>query len=144
MQFMMRNFTILEKSISTILILIGCILLFTSIFMIYTLIEIANNRTFVKPNYTFLTILKNYLLEIFASTSLIFGGIYMLRNNKFGWVSALIGSILNSFLFLKAIIEANTSHIETFFVIFIRILITILFFSITYCLLLRQFRTKYL
>ena len=140
---MNRNFLIFEKLISTILILYGCIVLYSTILMIETLTDIAHSQNIANDDFIFLRISKIYFLDILEGALTIFGGIFLLFGKKVGWIVSLIASLLNGILLLYAVIEAYSLNNESAFLISARILMMTLFFTMAFCLTLYPFRTKY-
>ncbi len=143
MQFMNRNFVIIEKIIATILVLYGSMFLYSTLFMVSTLTRIAQEQNIEKVDFLFLRISRGYSLSILGSSLTILGGVLLFFNKRLGWILSLLASLLLGVQLLIAIVEAYSLNNENAILISARIFMTTLFLSFTFCLLLRPYRIKY-
>jgi len=133
---MSRNFLIIEKSISTILILWGC--------LISTSLQIAFDYSHVTwSNISFIKIFKNHYFEILQSLLAILGGLFLIFNKKIGWGASFIMSIISSLFLLLAIIKPHSSTASQLELLPLRIILSVLFFAMAFTLTLSPFRIKY-
>jgi hypothetical protein len=141
---MTRTSTIIEKTIATILILWGYLLLYSTILLIYTLADFAiTHHIDGWKNISFLTISKNYYLKISEALVTILGGIFLIFNKKVGWITSLIIALLNGSRLLFVVFKPNSLKTETPALTLSRIVGAILFFAFVFALTRRPFRLKY-
>ena len=140
---MNRNFLVIEKIIAAILVIYGCIYLYSTISMVSELTKIAAEQNIVKDDFLFLRISKGYYLSILGSSLAVLGGVLLFLSKRIGWAISLTASFLFGLQILIAIIEAYSLNNENGFLISARIFMATLFFAITFCLILRPFRIKY-
>jgi hypothetical protein len=140
---MNRNLLLIEKIIAATLVIYSFIILYSTFLMINTLAGIVLEQNIERDDFLLLKISGGYSLIIAGSALTILGGVLLFLNKKVGWIISVIASFLLGVELSIAIIQSFLLDNINIILISARILLAALFYSFTFCLLLRPFRIKY-
>lgn len=141
---MTRTSTIIEKTIATVLLLWGCLHLYSTILFIYTLTDFASTyHVSGWEKLSFLTISKSYYLSIGVDLITILGSIFLIFNKRIGWITSLFVSLLNALFLISVIFKYYSSISEPLALTIFRIIAAILFLAFVIALTRLPFRLKY-
>ncbi len=144
--FMTAKFTIIEKVIATLLIILAVLELLSVIWQLQFSITIGfESKRLTWESISFLTIFKNYHLSVFLSLLTLFAATALLFTKKIGWVLSIAASIVHCLSYIMLLLNLKATYTKsansTFYVInglFIGLCLTFVIL-----LLQKAFKDKY-